>query len=85
MFKEEINLFLSKLQKDSLLKFSLEQGFVRLGSEAALGILLLILLRKTTLTAFEFFMPLVIGPVIGFLYCTFIWRFQRYKTGGHDQ
>lgn len=78
MFDEEQQYIASKLQTNSLLKFAFEQGFLRLGSDVALAILLIFLLRKTTLTEFELVSALVIGPIIGFLCCCFVWFVKRY-------
>jgi hypothetical protein len=57
--------------------FAFKHGILRLSGEAVCAIWLLLLLRKTELTELEFVVPLILCPVICFLYAMFVWFVKR--------
>jgi hypothetical protein len=61
----------------SIWSFALKHGIFRLSGETVCAIWLVVLLRKTELTELEFVAPLVIGPLLCFLYAMFIWFIKR--------
>lgn len=61
----------------SVWSFALKHGIFRLSGEAVCTVWLILLLRKTELTELEFVVPLILCPVICFLYAMFVWSVKR--------
>lgn len=68
----------------SVWQFTFKHGVLRLGSEAVVAIWLILALRKVDLSLWEFVIPLVVCPLICFLYAAALWRFQHSKNGDQD-
>jgi hypothetical protein len=71
------NFDMQDVRSLSVWRFALKHGVFRLGGEAVLAIWLVILFRKTELTEMEFTVPLVVGPLICFLYAALVWFIKR--------
>ena len=78
------NYYIQEARRLSVWRFALKHGLLRLGSEAVIAIWLVLLLRKVELTTLEFFVPLVICPLIFFLYAVFIWWIKHDKAEDSD-
>lgn len=78
------NGYLQEAKSLSIWQFTLKHGVSRLGSEAVIAIWLILALRKVELTAWEFFIPLIVCPLICFLYAAAVWRNLHNKIGDTD-
>lgn len=65
------------VKNQSIWNFALKHGIFRLSGEAVCAVWLVLLLRKTELTELEFVVPLILSPLICFLYAMFVWRVKR--------
>jgi hypothetical protein len=65
------------IKNKSVWNFALKHGIFRLSGEAVCAVWLILLLRKTELTELEFVVPLILCPIICFLYAMFVWFVKR--------
>lgn len=71
------NYYMQDVKNLSVWCFALKHGVLRLGLEAILAAWLVLLLRKAELTELEFILPLIICPVICFLYAMLVWSIKH--------
>lgn len=73
------SFYVQEINNLSVWRFALKHGVARLGIEAVLAVWLILLLRKAELTELEFVLPLIICPVLCFLYAVLVWTVKRRR------
>lgn len=66
----------------SVWNFALKHGVLGLSGSAVIVVWLVLLLRKAELTELEFVVPLILCPVLCFLYAMLVWAVKRRSQ--HD-